>query len=70
MSAPQLSVRLSSQLNNQLNAYIERTGISKTDVVANALASYLGCESNLSLNQRMVHLEAKIAALEIEVRER
>ncbi|NET56212.1 MAG: DNA-binding domain-containing protein [Symploca sp. SIO2E6] len=68
MSTPQLSVRINPRLNEQLNAYINRTGISKTDVVANALAHYLGCVEDVSLTQRMAHLEARMVALEAEVR--
>lgn len=64
MSTPQLSVRLPLHLNQQLNKYIKCTGISKTDVVTNALAHYLECVEDTSLTQRVAHLEAKIASIE------
>lgn len=70
MLAPQLSVRLRPALNDQLNGYIERTGISKTEVVTNALAYYLGCAEDVSLIQRMTHLEVRMAALEAVVKGR
>ncbi len=41
MGKPQITVRLSPSLMGELKQYIERTGTSKTDVVASALAKYL-----------------------------
>lgn len=63
MSTLQLSVRLPLDHNKQLNKYIEHTGISKTDVVTNALAHYLECVEDISLTQRIAHLEVKIVTL-------
>ena len=68
MNTVQLGVRIPSHLNNQLTSYIAQTGISKTEVVISALASYLGCIEDVPLNQRVARLEARLAALEIEMK--
>lgn len=66
MNTVQLGVRIPSHLNNQLMSYIAQTGISKTELVISALASYLGCAENVPLNERVARIEARLAALEIE----
>ncbi|MFN6198771.1 MAG: hypothetical protein ACK4YS_09235 [Aphanizomenon sp.] len=38
MSKPQIAIRLSPSLLQELNNYVELTGTSKTDVVVSALA--------------------------------
>lgn len=66
MNTVQLGVRIPSHLNNQLMSYVAQTGISKTELVISALASYLGCAENVPLNERVARIEARLAALEIE----
>jgi hypothetical protein len=65
MNTVQLGVRIPLHLNNQLTSYVAQTGISKTQVVINALASYLGCAEDVPLNERVTRLEARLTALEI-----
>ncbi|MGK7895239.1 MAG: ribbon-helix-helix protein, CopG family [Xenococcus sp. (in: cyanobacteria)] len=67
MAKPQITVRLSPSLMEELTQYIERTGTSKTDVVASALAQYLDCAEEVPLGQRMADLEKKVKALEAKV---
>ena len=50
------------------SASSEQTGISKTEVVVSALASYLGCTEEISLTERMASIEAKMAQLEAMVK--
>ena len=68
MGKPQITVRISPSLLNSLNQYVESTGTSKTDVVISAIAQYLGCADQVSINQRIADLEQKMAKLEFEVR--
>lgn len=68
MGKPQIAVRIPPSLLEELNSYVERTGTSKTDVVISALATYLGCGSDVPLSQRMAELELRMAVLETEVR--
>ncbi|MEQ8539389.1 MAG: hypothetical protein RIB93_18295 [Coleofasciculus sp. D1-CHI-01] len=42
MNSVQLGIRIPTHLNQRLTDYIERTGLSKTEIVINALASYMG----------------------------
>lgn len=63
MSKPQITIRLPSSLLAELNYYVERTGESKTDVVVNAVAEYLGSAKTLSLTQRVAKLEIQIKEL-------
>jgi predicted DNA-binding protein len=43
MNTVQLGIRIPSSLNQRLTVFIAQTGMSKTEVVVSALASYLGC---------------------------
>ena len=49
----QLSLKIPPQIYDQLD-----------NVMANALAQYLGCADDVPLLQRVAHLEARLAALE------
>lgn len=68
MKASQLGIRIPSSLNERLTAFIEQTGMSKTEVVVSALASYMGCTDEISITERMATLEAKVARLETLVK--
>ena len=57
MGKPQIAIRLSPSLLQELNNYVELTGTSKTDVVVSAISQYIGCTDNMPLNQRMGELE-------------
>lgn len=64
MSRVQLAVRIPNSLQEQLSRYLDSTGATKTEVVVNALAEYLGCAESVPLNQRMAELEKRVAQLE------
>ena len=64
MIKPQITIRLSPSLLSELNQYVESTGTSKTEVVVSAIAQYLGCVDQVSINQRMAELERRMAVLE------
>ncbi len=64
MSKSQLGVRISDSLLNQLNSYTQKTGTSKTEVVATAIAEYLGCVDNIPLSERVAELEKRVTQLE------
>jgi predicted DNA-binding protein len=64
MSKPQIAIRLSPSLLEELNNRVELTGRSKTDVVVSAISQYLGCADNMPLNQRVGELEIRVRELE------
>jgi hypothetical protein len=64
MNTVQLGIRISSSLNQRLTTFMEQTGMSKTEVVVSALASYLGCTEEVPLIERVASLEAKVTVLE------
>jgi hypothetical protein len=64
MGKPQIAIRLSPSLLQELNNYVELTGTSKTDVVVSAISQYIGCADNMPLNQRMGELEKRLRELE------
>ena len=64
MGKPQIAIRLSPSLLQELNNYVELTGTSKTDVVVSAISQYIGCTDNMPLNQRMGELEKRLRELE------
>ena len=68
MGKPQIAIRLSPSLLQELNNYVELTGTSKTDVVVSAISKYLGCADNVPLNQRVDELEARMVELEALVK--
>lgn len=43
--------------------------MSKTEVVTNALASYMGCTDEISITDRIASIEAKMALLEALVKQ-
>jgi predicted DNA-binding protein len=47
MNTVQLGIRIPSSLNQRLTAFMAQTGMSKTEVVINALASYMGCTDEI-----------------------
>ena len=67
MGKPQIAIRLSPSLLQELNNYVELTGTSKTDVVVSAISQYIGCTDNMPLNQRMGELERRLTELELVI---
>ena len=68
MGKPQLVVRVPPSLLDDLNGYVEATGMSKTDVVVSVIVQYLGSSENVPLTQRMAKLELKVLNLEALVK--
>jgi hypothetical protein len=66
----QIAVRVPPGLFNQLKRHIEKTGISQTKVVLNALAEYLGCVEDASITQRLLELEKRVVELESKNQQR
>ena len=64
MVKPMIAIRLSPSLMDKLNQYVKPTGSSKTEVMVGALAHYLDCPESISLSQRMIDVERKVADLE------
>lgn len=69
MNTVQLGIRIPSSLNQRLTTFMEQTGMSKTEVVTNALASYMGSTDEISITDRMTSIEAKMALLEAMVKQ-
>jgi hypothetical protein len=69
MNTVQLGIRIPSNLNQRLATFMAQTGMSKTEVVVNALASYMGCTDEISITDRMASIEAKMALLEALVKQ-
>ena len=64
MIKPQITIRLSPSLLSELNQYVESTGSSKTEVVVSAIAQYLDCADQASINQRITQVERRLTLLE------
>ncbi len=54
MASPQFSVRLPKELDERLNAYVKVAGTTKTKVMLDALAHYLGCANDVPLIRRVL----------------
>ena len=64
MVKPQITVRLCPSLLAELDHYVENTGTSKTGVGVSAIATYIGCNEGVRLNQRVAELERRVAMVE------
>ena len=51
-------------LFKKLNAHIQKTGNSQTQVVISALEKYLDTPEEIPLAERVLNLEKRVAALE------
>ncbi|HEY9902738.1 MAG TPA: DUF6009 family protein [Candidatus Sericytochromatia bacterium] len=60
----QIAVRLPLMLFKKLNAHIQKTGRSQTQVVISALEKYLDTPEEMPLHERVLNLEKRVAALE------
>ena len=70
MNKAQISLRMPRSLLTQLNSYLEDAGLSRTEVIVRAIASYLTCEENVSLHQRMTQVEQRLNKLEMALEKR
>ena len=68
MVRPQIAIRLPVPLMEKLNAYVKRTGASKTEVMVGALAQYLDFPESIPLSQRMAAMEKRMEKLEMLVK--
>ena len=55
------------KLDKKLREYAAKSGTTKTEVMVAASANYLGCVSEVLLNQRVVELEERLANVEAKV---
>lgn len=65
MGSPQFSLRIPLELDERLTEYAQQNGMTKTRVMLDALAQYLGCVEDVPLSRRMVEIEKKVAELEV-----
>jgi metal-responsive CopG/Arc/MetJ family transcriptional regulator len=68
MNQVQISIRMPYSLLDEINGYMEKTVLSKTEVVVRAITSYLQLQEENSLEQRMAKLEAKIIKMEKQLK--
>ena len=67
MSSPQFSIRIPPELDKKVKEYAVKNNTTKSDVMIAALARYLGCESKVPLNQRVVELEKQLARVQEQI---
>lgn len=66
MISPQFSIRIPPELEQRLMGYAKQNGMSKTKVMIDALAHYLGCAEDVPLIRRVTQLEERVSVLEAE----
>lgn len=69
MSIPQFSIRIPPELEQQINNYAKENRITKTRVMIDALAYYLGCVDDVPLSRKVVELEKRVTSLGAKVKE-
>ena len=50
----------------KLEAHIQQTGMSQTDIVVSALANYLGSAEDIPVIDRLIALEKRVVMLETQ----
>ena len=68
MASPQFSVRIPLELDERLNVYVKLAGTTKTKVMLDALAHYLGCADDVPLIRRVIELEERVTTLEAQAK--
>lgn len=63
MSNISIGIRIPTNLHKRLEVYIAETHLTKTEVILNALAQYLGATEEVPLSQRVAALEAQMLEL-------
>lgn len=64
MESRRLSIRVPDPLLNQLQSYIDQQGLTVTEGVLAAIASYVGDTERLPLVERVSRVEKRLAQLE------
>ena len=68
MTLPQFSIRIPPELEQRVNDYAKENRTTKTRVMIDALAYYLGCVDDIPLSRKFMELEKRLTTLEAEVR--
>ncbi|MEA5606014.1 DNA-binding domain-containing protein [Nostoc sp. UHCC 0252] len=63
MSNISIGIRIPTNLHKRLEVYIAETHLTKTEVILNALAQYLGASEEIPLSHRAAALEARMLEL-------
>ncbi|MBW4586160.1 ribbon-helix-helix domain-containing protein [Aetokthonos hydrillicola Thurmond2011] len=63
MSSTSIGIRIPTHLHERLESYVTQTHLTKTEVILNALAQYLGANEEVPLSQRVAALEAQMLEL-------
>jgi antitoxin component of RelBE/YafQ-DinJ toxin-antitoxin module len=67
MESRRLSIRVPDPLLSQLQSYLDQQGLTVTEGVLAAIASYVGDNERLPLVERITRLEKKLALIEGKV---
>ncbi|MDJ0796675.1 MAG: hypothetical protein QNJ51_07525 [Calothrix sp. MO_167.B12] len=67
-SLPQFSIRIPPELEQRINDYAKENRTTKTRVMIDALAYYLGSVDDVPLSRKFMELEKRVTTLEAEVR--
>lgn len=64
MESKRLTVRVPDSLLNQFQSYLDQNGLTVTEGILAAIASYVGNTNILSLVERVSRVEKRLAELE------
>ncbi|BBD57158.1 hypothetical protein L2E68_22165 [Planktothrix agardhii 1029] len=67
MSKVYVGARIPVSLHQRLSEHISKTGASKSEVMASALAAYLGSVQDASLREMVFQLEKRVAMLQATI---
>lgn len=67
MSIPQFSIRIPPELEQRVNDYAKENRTTKTRVMIDALAYYLGSVDDVPLSRKVVEIEKRLTSLEMKM---
>lgn len=64
MPSSQFSVRISPELDARIKQFAKENGVTKSKVLHDALAHYLGCIEEKPLNRQIAEINQKLVMIE------
>jgi len=61
---PNISIRIPDNIKKHLNEYVDKTNLTKTEIMIRALTEYLGIVHELPFPQRLSEVERRLSEIE------
>ena len=61
---PNISIRVPDNIRKRLDEYVDKTNLTKTEIMVRALTQYLGINDELAFTQRLSEVERRLSEIE------